>query len=47
MFVMWPSVVELITGPGELVLRHWLQDDTETLGDAVVHSIDHLRPWMP
>lgn len=38
---------ELITGPGDFVLRRWRQDDAEMLGNAVMDSIEHLRPWMP
>lgn len=38
---------ELIAGPGALVLRRWLREDAEILGEAVMESIEHLRPWMP
>jgi RimJ/RimL family protein N-acetyltransferase len=38
---------ELITGPGTLVLRRWVQEDVQVLGEAVRESIEHLRPWMP
>jgi ribosomal-protein-serine acetyltransferase len=38
---------ELIEGPGALVLRRWLPEDAEILGEAVMESIAHLRPWMP
>ena len=38
---------ELIVGPGALVLRRWLREDAELLGEAVMESVEHLRPWMP
>jgi ribosomal-protein-serine acetyltransferase len=38
---------ELIHGPGALVLRRWVRVDAEILGEAVMESIEHLRPWMP
>jgi RimJ/RimL family protein N-acetyltransferase len=38
---------ELITGPGTLMLRRWVQEDVQVLGQAVGDSIEHLRPWMP
>lgn len=38
---------ELITGPGKFVLRRWRHDDAEMLEEAVMDSIEHLRPWMP
>jgi ribosomal-protein-serine acetyltransferase len=38
---------ESITGPGALVLRRWVQEDVQVLGEAVRESVEHLRPWMP
>jgi ribosomal-protein-serine acetyltransferase len=37
---------ERIEGDG-LVLRRWRTGDAELLHDAVVDSVEHLRPWMP
>lgn len=31
----------------QLVVRQWRAGDVRLLHDAVVESIDHLRPWMP
>jgi RimJ/RimL family protein N-acetyltransferase len=30
-----------------LLLRCWEPDDVEALEEAIVESLDHLRPWMP
>jgi ribosomal-protein-serine acetyltransferase len=38
---------ELLSGPGDLVLRRWRTQDAEGLGQAVTESLEHLRPWMP
>lgn len=38
---------ELIKGSREFVLRRWRREDAEVLGDAVMESLEHLRPWMP
>jgi hypothetical protein len=40
-------LLERITGPSTLVLRRWVRDDAEIVGEAVTESIEHLRPWMP
>jgi ribosomal-protein-serine acetyltransferase len=37
---------ERIEGDG-LVLRRWRVEDAELLHEAVVDSVEHLRPWMP
>ena len=37
---------ERIDGPDGLVLRRWVADDAEALGQAVAESAAHLRPWM-
>jgi ribosomal-protein-serine acetyltransferase len=37
---------ERIEGDG-LVLRRWRAQDAELLHEAVVDSVEHLRPWMP
>jgi RimJ/RimL family protein N-acetyltransferase len=37
---------ERIEGGG-LVLRRWRAADAELLHEAVVDSVEHLRPWMP
>jgi ribosomal-protein-serine acetyltransferase len=31
----------------ELELRMWTRDDLPALHDAIVSSVEHLRPWMP
>lgn len=31
----------------ELVIRPWLPEDAPLLHEAVLDSLDHLRPWMP
>ena len=28
-------------------LRHWRPEDAPALAEAIGHSLDHLRPWMP
>jgi ribosomal-protein-serine acetyltransferase len=33
-------------GPDGLVLRRWRPSDAEALTEAIVQSIDHLRPFM-
>ncbi len=33
-------------GSGGLRLRRWSREDAEVLGQAVLESADHLRPWM-
>jgi ribosomal-protein-serine acetyltransferase len=38
---------ELLTGPGPVVLRRWVQGDATAIGKAVTDSLEHLRPWMP
>lgn len=30
-----------------LVVRRWRLDDVPALHEAVIESLDHLRPWMP
>lgn len=30
-----------------LVVRRWRADDVPRLHEAVIESLDHLRPWMP
>lgn len=30
-----------------LIVRRWRIDDVPDLHDAVIESIEHLRPWMP
>ena len=35
-----------IVGPNDLVVRRWVVDDAEVLGQAVAESAEHLRPWM-
>jgi GrpB-like predicted nucleotidyltransferase (UPF0157 family)/RimJ/RimL family protein N-acetyltransferase len=37
---------ERIEGADGLLLRRWLPEDAEALGQAVAESVDHLRPWM-
>ena len=37
---------ERIEGDG-LVLRRWRVEDAELLHEAVVDSVEHLRPWIP
>jgi hypothetical protein len=37
---------ERIEGDG-LVLRRWREEDAGLLHEAVVDSVEHLRPWMP
>ena len=32
---------------GDLELVRWSPDDVDAVNDAVVASIEHLRPWMP
>jgi ribosomal-protein-serine acetyltransferase len=32
---------------GDLVLQAWTVEDAAALHEAVVASVDHLRPWMP
>lgn len=34
-------------GPDGLLLRRWTPADADVLGQAVLESSDHLRPWMP
>lgn len=29
-----------------LVIKHWGDDDAETLTQAIIESYEHLRPWM-
>lgn len=31
----------------ELLVRPWLPEDAPLLHEAVLDSLDHLRPWMP
>ena len=31
----------------QLVVRRWRGEDVPALHDAVIESLDHLRPWMP
>ncbi|HZO78827.1 MAG TPA: GNAT family protein [Solirubrobacteraceae bacterium] len=38
---------ELLTGPGDVVLRRWVPIDAELLGRAVGQSLEHVRPWLP
>jgi ribosomal-protein-serine acetyltransferase len=33
--------------PDQLVVRPWHDDDVPRLHEAVIESLDHLRPWMP
>lgn len=35
-----------LTGPDGLVLRRWLASDAGELGQAILESAEHLRPWM-
>jgi ribosomal-protein-serine acetyltransferase len=35
-----------VTGPDGLLLRRWLASDAGELGQAVLESAEHLRPWM-
>ncbi len=44
---MGEPLPELIAGPGTFMLRRWVQEDVQVLGQAVTDSIEHLRPWMP
>jgi ribosomal-protein-serine acetyltransferase len=37
---------ERLTGPDGLVLRRWLRSDAAELGQAILESAEHLRPWM-
>jgi RimJ/RimL family protein N-acetyltransferase len=37
---------ERLPGPDGLLLRRWLASDAEALGQAILESADHLRPWM-
>lgn len=30
-----------------LLLRRWMPDDVDDLGDIVLANLEHLRPWMP
>jgi len=30
-----------------LVLRPWRLDDVDAMSQAIIESIEHLRPWMP
>jgi RimJ/RimL family protein N-acetyltransferase len=32
---------------GQLVVRRWRSEDVPRLHEAVIESLDHLRPWMP
>jgi ribosomal-protein-serine acetyltransferase len=32
---------------GRLVVRRWRADDVPRLHEAILESLDHLRPWMP
>jgi len=37
---------ERLIGPDGLVLRRWLASDAGELGQAILESAEHLRPWM-
>lgn len=39
---MWPT--EIVTP--RLLLRLWRPDDAPVLHDAIMRSLEHLRPWM-
>ncbi len=36
-----------VVGPDALVVRPWRIDDIPAMHEAVIESIEHLRPWMP
>lgn len=40
-----PEAVEVASG--RLVIRRWRVADAPTLRQAVIDSVEHLRPWMP
>lgn len=31
----------------DVIVRRWTIDDTSVMHDAIIESLDHLRPWMP
>lgn len=35
------------TQSARLVIRAWQPDDADALHEAIVESVEHLRPWMP
>lgn len=37
---------EHMEGPDGLLIRRWLASDAWALGEAILESADHLRPWM-
>jgi len=41
-----PRAAEIIDA-GPAVLRRWHADDLEAASEAVLASLEHLRPWMP
>ena len=41
-----PRPAEIIDA-GPAVLRRWHADDLEAASEAVLASLEHLRPWMP
>src|SRR5215217_5953441 len=45
-FTRMVRLPDRIEGDG-LVLRRWRAEDAELLHEAVVDSVEHLRPWMP